>query len=188
MLLIIDHYDSFIDMIADYAQQLGVAYTLVKTDHFGSDLITRVRPTRVIFGPGPGHPSSPELRATKELLAQIISQQIPVLGICLGHQLIAEYFGAKVVTAAWIAHGRVSRIEHNGDELFGQIPAHFNVTRYHSLIVADLQATPLEVTAWSKDQEIMALRHPDLAVFGVQFHPESIMTEFGLQLLANFLN
>lgn len=190
MLLIIDHYDSFVDMIADYCAQLGFKSSIVKTDQIYPELITELAPTHIILGPGPGHPKDQQLIPVWELLSSAVKAKIPVLGICLGHQLIAEFFQAKVLKAQQIAHGIVSLITHNSDQLFAQIPVKFQATRYHSLQVTSesILGTPLCVTALSEQQEIMAIRHHKLAIFGIQFHPESVQSEYGLEILANFLN
>jgi anthranilate synthase component 2 len=190
MLLLIDHYDSFIDMIADYCQQLGAQYLLVKTDQITPEIIYHNYITHIIIGPGPGHPDDLELTETKQLVASALSLNLPILGICLGHQLLASYFGANIQTAKTIAHGKVSVCTHNGGVIFKDIPQQFKITRYHSLAInpATIDPQTLLVTAISEDQEIMAVEHNSYPVYGVQFHPESIMTEHGLQLLKNFLN
>lgn len=199
MLLLIDHYDSFSAMIADYCRQLKPDCRrqnyrrqncyVVKTDQLYTGMLTHLMPSHIIIGPGPGHPNDPQLAAVRIILSQAIALAIPILGICLGHQIIAEYFGARVVPAQWIAHGLVSEINHQGDLLFKGVPQHFMATRYHSLLIepASLAGTPLHAIAHSHQDEIMAIRHHTLAIFGLQFHPESVMTTQGLTMLANFI-
>ena len=189
MLLIIDHFDSFSAMIADYCQQLGSTYHMITTAAVTYCTLATFKPDQIIIGPGPGHPSSCELAATKNLMAQAIEQGIPLLGICLGHQLLGEIYGAQVVSASQICHGRINEISHTGSRLFKGLPNCYRVTRYHSLLIEpiSLQASELQITATTRQQEIMAIEHPQLNAFGIQFHPESISSEYGLELLANFL-
>lgn len=189
MLLIIDHYDSFSAMIADYCQALCAKLVMLKTDQVTDNILTEFKPTHILIGPGPGHPSAFELIATKNLIQAAVESGIPVLGICLGHQLIAEIYGAQVITAAQICHGVVDQIENTGVNLFDNLPAKFMVTRYHSLIVEpnSLFDSELLISAATKDGEVMALYHPTQKLFGVQFHPESVSSEYGYVLLANFL-
>lgn len=189
MLLIIDHHDSFSTMIADYCQQLGVAQQMITTDQVTPQTLTDYQPRWIIIGPGPGHPSDETLVATKQLIGAAIARQIPLLGICLGHQLIGEIYGARVVTATQICHGITSEITHTDSPLFNGLPPTFQVTRYHSLLIEprSLLTSELMITATTTEQEVMAIAHPQLAVYGIQFHPESVTTEYGLELLANFL-
>lgn len=192
MLLIIDHYDSFIDMIVDYCKQLGVEYIVVKTDQINDNIFITHEITHIIIGPGPGHPNDSDLDATRQILHHAIHHQIAVLGICLGHQIIASYFGANIDYSETIAHGRVSPCTNNGGGIFANLPKQFNVTRYHSLTVnvgSINSNNELCITATADDDgEIMAIQHSTHNIHGVQFHPESIMTDFGLEMLANFLN
>lgn len=189
MLLIIDHYDSFSAMIADYCQSLCSKLVVLKTDQVNDNTLAKFKPTHILIGPGPGHPSAMELLATKYLIQAAVTRGIPVLGICLGHQLIAEIYGAQVVNATQVCHGVVDEIENIGINLFVDLPAKFKVTRYHSLLVDSnsLLGCELEVSAITKQGEVMALYHPVKKLFGVQFHPESVSSEYGHDLLANFL-
>ena len=187
--LLVDHHDSFIDMIADYLKQLGAEIVLLKTDQLSLDTISQTLPNKIIIGPGPGHPLDPALDPVRKIIIQAIKHNIPVLGICLGHQIIAEYFGASVIQTENIAHGMCSKLLHDGTVLFNGLPKEFIVTRYHSLIVdtQDFNHAQLKITATTDIGEIMALQHLSFPVFGVQFHPESAMTEHGLEMLKNFL-
>ncbi len=189
MLLIIDHYDSFSAMIADYCRAIMPEYCMLKTDQINSATLAKINPSHIIIGPGPGHPEDQELTTTKELIRQAIELKTPLFGICLGHQLIAEVFGAKIVTAEQICHGIISKITHNNSGILNNLPASFEVTRYHSLLIENRSMIDKEIkiSAETSDGEIMAIHHQKLAIFGVQFHPESISTQNGKQLLANFL-
>jgi anthranilate synthase component 2 len=189
MLLIIDHYDSFSAMIADYCHQLGANYQMLTTDQISEETLTELKPEHIIIGPGPGHPNARELDATKKLMRTAIYQQIPLLGICLGHQLIGEIYGARVITATQISHGIICEIQQTGSRLFNGLPERYWVTRYHSLLIeaASLRTTELQITATTAEHEVMAIEHPNLPVFGIQFHPESVSSEYGLELMANFL-
>ena len=190
MLLIIDHYDSFSEMIADYCRSIVPEYCMLKTDQINSTTLAKIKPSQIIIGPGPGHPSDTELIATKKLIRQAIKQNIPTLGICLGHQLIAEIYGARIVTAKQICHGIISTITHNQNSaIFDKLPLSFEVTRYHSLLIENTSIIDQEilVSAETDNGEIMAIHHPKLPIYGIQFHPESITTQYGRKLLINFL-
>lgn len=188
--LLIDHYDSFADMIADYLRQLACDVIILKSDQITAAVFEELNPDKIIIGPGPGHPSDNDLISVRNLLPLAVAENIPILGICLGHQIIAEYYGARVVRAQKIAHGVCSDLFHNQDPLFVHIPDCFSATRYHSLIVdsRSINETPLRVLAKTEAAEIMALRHETLPLYGIQFHPESIMTYYGMQILTNFIN
>jgi anthranilate synthase/aminodeoxychorismate synthase-like glutamine amidotransferase len=192
MLLIIDHYDSFIDMIVDYCKQLDAEYVVVKTDQINDNIFTTYEITHIIIGPGPGHPNDSTLDATRQILHYAIQHQIAVLGICLGHQIIASYFGANIEYSTTIAHGKISLCTNHGSGIFATLPTQFNVTRYHSLTVNANSLNlnnEIYITATANDDgKIMAIQHNIHNIYGVQFHPESIMTDFGLEMLVNFLN
>jgi len=187
----IDNYDSFTFNLVHYFQALGQTVNVVRNDEITLSGIEHLNPEYLVISPGPGDPDSAGISLS---VIEHFSGKIPLLGVCLGHQCIAQHFGANVLKAKKLMHGKTSIITHNGSELFKQLPSSLQVTRYHSLIV-DEQSLPndLIVTAWSLDEqgnkeEIMALQHKELAICSVQFHPESILTEQGQTLLNNFLN
>jgi anthranilate synthase/aminodeoxychorismate synthase-like glutamine amidotransferase len=156
-----------------------------RNDDLSVDEIRRLRPSQIVISPGPGNPS--EAGISKDVIREL-GPEIPVLGVCLGHQCIAEVYGGRVVRAERLMHGKVSPIYHNGDDLFAGLPSPFEATRYHSLIVDQPLPEVLRFTAFTREGEPMGLRHRDYPIFGVQFHPESILTQHGKQLLHNFLN
>ncbi len=186
MVLMIDNYDSFTYNLVQYLGELGAEVRVVRNDAISVEEIERMRPARIVISPGPCSPNEAGVS-----LATItrLGGRIPLLGVCLGHQAIGQAYGGRVVHARTLMHGKVSSIEHTGAGVFRGLPSPFSATRYHSLAV-DRQSLPacLEVTAWTDDGEIMGLRHRDLPVEGVQFHPESILTEHGHALLENFLH
>ena len=186
MVLMIDNYDSFTYNLVQYLGELGVAVTVVRNDEVSVDEVARLRPEKIVISPGPCSPNEAGISlATIERLGG----KIPLLGVCLGHQAIGQAFGGKVVHARTLMHGKTSPIHHVGAGVFRGLPSPFIATRYHSLAVErDSLPDCLEVTAWTEDGEIMGLRHRTLAVEGVQFHPESILTEHGHALLRNFLD
>lgn len=185
MLLVIDNYDSFVYNLVQYCGMLGSDPVVYRNNRITVDEAMRLKPSRVIISPGPCTPR--EAGVSKELIAAFAGR-VPILGVCLGHQCIGEAFGGEVVRADRLMHGKTSMIYHDGDAIFKGIPSPFEATRYHSLIVrkASLPAC-LEVIAETKEGEIMALRHKKYPVWGVQFHPESILTREGSTLLKNFL-
>ena len=190
MLLMIDNYDSFTWNLVQYLQVLGAEVQVVRNDALSVDEIEALAPAQIVISPGPCTPN--EAGVTLELI-QRMGQRTPILGVCLGHQGIGQAYGGDVVRARQIMHGKTSRIRHQGQGVFSDLPDAFDATRYHSLVV-DRGTLPqaLEVTAWSEHEdgsvdEIMGLRHKQFPVQGVQFHPESILTEHGHALLKNFM-
>jgi anthranilate synthase component 2 len=186
MLLMIDNYDSFTYNLVQYFGELGEDVHTYRNDEITLDEIGEMKPDHICLSPGPSNPQNAGI--TLDVLRQFAGQ-IPILGVCLGHQAIGEAFGGRVVRAQTIMHGKVSRIETDCKGVFANLPKHFDVTRYHSLAI-ERESLPdcLEVSAWTEDGEIMGVRHKTLAVEGVQFHPESILSEHGHALLENFLN
>ena len=185
MLLIIDNYDSFVHNLARYCQRLGQETLVVRNDAIDVSRVRRVRPAALVISPGPCGPA--QAGASLELVREL-GGELPMLGVCLGHQVIAEALGAKIVRAPRPVHGESSAIEHDSAGLFAGLPSPLLVGRYHSLVV-DHATLPRELqpTAWSADPLLMAFEHEELPLFGVQFHPESILTDCGYELLANFL-
>jgi para-aminobenzoate synthetase component II len=180
MILIIDNYDSFVHNIARYFRELGAHVKVVRND----DVPEHIHAQGIVISPGPCTPD--EAGASLEVI-QKFSGHTPLLGICLGHQAIGQVFGGKVVRAKSPMHGDFSTITHDNSRIFEGLPQGFNVGRYHSLIVEDIEASDLIITAQSDDGEIMGLQHKSHPTFGVQFHPESILTEHGYDMLDNFL-
>lgn len=185
MLLIIDNYDSFVFNLARYFQRLGWSTQVVRNDAIDAAEVRRRRPAAVVLSPGP---CGPEQAGGSLAIVRQLHREVPMLGVCLGHQTIAAAFGARIVRAPQPMHGRPAPITHTGTGLFAGIPSPLTVGRYHSLAVAtDALPACLETTATDAHGVVMALRHRSWPVFGVQFHPESVLTECGYQLLANFL-
>ncbi len=184
MIILIDNFDSFTYNIVQAYQQLGEEVKVFRNQAISLEEIKMLNPKLLVIGPGPGNPKTAGISTTAVSLAEA---GIPLFGICLGHQAIGDYFGAAVVRAGKAIHGKVYPIFHNGQGLFSGLPQPLKATRYHSLIVTSLPE-PLEITAWSETEEIMAIRHKTLPIQGVQFHPESAASEHGLQLLQNSLN
>lgn len=185
MLLFIDNFDSFTYNLVQYFQVLGVETCVVRNTLTVAECLER-SPRYIVIGPGPGTPAQAGI--SKELI-QACAGQIPILGVCLGHQAIAEVFGGEVVRAQVPMHGKVSPILHTSQGIFQGVPSPFSVTRYHSLIVKkDSFPSCLEVTAQTSEGEIMGLRHRTASIESVQFHPESILTEHGFSILRNFLD
>jgi para-aminobenzoate synthetase component 2 len=183
MILVIDNYDSFVHNLARYAGILGHARHVVRHDAVQIPEIRTLNPEGILLSPGPMTPR--ESGVCLEVL-RVLSPTIPTLGVCLGHQCIAEVYGGRVGPACTPTHGRASAIHHSGDGLFEGLPNPFPAGRYHSLSVSVPQDAPLRVTATSEDEEVMALKHVRYPIYGVQFHPESLLTPCGLDLLKNF--
>ena len=185
MLLMIDNYDSFTFNLVQYFGELGAEVRVFRNDELSVATIESLAPSHVVISPGPCTPN--EAGISIEAIARLAGR-VPILGVCLGHQAIGQAFGGKVVRAKQVMHGKVSHVSHDGRGVFSNIENHFVATRYHSLVVerASLPAC-LEVSAESEDGEIMGLRHRDMAVEGVQFHPEALLTEHGHRLLQNFI-
>ncbi|MEK7849955.1 MAG: aminodeoxychorismate/anthranilate synthase component II [Candidatus Omnitrophota bacterium] len=185
MILMIDNYDSFTYNLVQYLGELGEALKVYRNDKITVAGIKKLKAKAIVISPGPGRPEDAgiSIDVIKEL-----GDKVPILGVCLGHQAIGYAFGGKIIRAKKLMHGKTSVIYHNNQAMFKGLPNPFEATRYHSLIV-DAKAFPkeLEVLAWTKDKEIMGLKHKKLPIYGVQFHPESIMTKYGKQLLKNFL-
>ncbi len=186
MLLVIDNYDSFTYNLVQYLGEMGVDLQVHRNDRISLDEIRALKPERILISPGP---CSPRESGLSNEIIRTFSPQIPTLGVCLGHQCIGHVFGAKVVVNYRMMHGKTSPIKHDGKELFEGIPNPFAATRYHSLVIQrDSLPECLEITAETAEGEIMGVRHKQYPIWGLQFHPESILTENGRQILQNFLS
>lgn len=185
MLLVIDNYDSFTYNLVQYLGELGAEMAVVRNDAVTVEEALAMRPSRIVISPGPRTPDDAGITLG---LIEAASRRVPILGVCLGHQAIGQVFGARVVLAEHLMHGKTSPVYHNGSGLHSGLPNPFTATRYHSLTLhPDSIPSALAVTAWTEDGEVMGVRHRELSVFGVQYHPESIMTEGGKLILKNFL-
>ncbi len=181
----IDNYDSFTYNLVQYFGELGEEVMVFRNDEITPDEITKLKPSFIVISPGP---CTPKEAGVSIPLIKRYCNQVPILGVCLGHQSIGQAFGGKIIHAKQLMHGKTALISHNGTGVFRGLPNPFTATRYHSLVI-EHESLPdcLEITAWTEDGEIMGVRHKTLAVQGVQFHPESILTEHGHKLLGNFL-
>lgn len=185
MLLMIDNYDSFTYNLVQYFAELGEEVRTFRNDEITLEDVAKLNPAQIVVSPGPCTPNEAGISVP---LIQQFAGKIPLLGVCLGHQSIGQAFGGKIVRAQQVMHGKTSLVHHNNTSVFRGIPNPYTVIRYHSLAIERASLPDcLEVTAWTDDGEIMGVRHKTLAVEGVQFHPESILTEHGYDLLKNFL-
>ena len=191
MLLMIDNYDSFTYNLVQYFGELGVDIRVFRNDEITLGEISAMKPDQIVLSPGPCTPAEAGISVAG---ITEFAGKIPILGVCLGHQSIGEAFGGKIIRAKRVMHGKISPIHHKGKGVFKDLPSPFNATRYHSLVIEQGSLPDcLEVTAWTENpdgsiEEIMGVRHKTLAVEGVQFHPESILSEHGQQMLKNFLD
>jgi len=185
VILVIDNYDSFTYNLVQYLGELGAELEVYRNDKITIDSIKRMAPAKILISPGPGEPKDAGI---SEDVIRTFGSRTPILGVCLGHQAIGEVFGGRIVRARNLMHGKTSKIYHDGKGLFKGIKNPFDATRYHSLIV-ERESVPkvLQITARTKDEEIMGLVHREYPIYGVQFHPESILTAEGKKLLGNFL-
>ena len=185
MLLMLDNYDSFTWNLVQYLGELGAAVEVVRNDAITLDEVEALHPDHIVISPGPCTPSEAGVSVP---LIRRFAGKIPILGVCLGHQAIGQAFGARVIRAQRVMHGKLSSIVHDQRGIFTDVPSPFNATRYHSLAIERASMPPvLDVTATAEDGEIMAVRHRELRVEGVQFHPEAILSEHGKKLLQNVL-
>lgn len=185
MLLFIDNYDSFTYNIVQYLGQLGETITVKNNDEITLKDIEFLAPNKIVIGPGP---CTPKEAGISVATIQHFGGKIPILGICLGHQAIGFAYGGNIVRAKKVMHGKISPVYHHNNSLFTGLPNPVNCTRYHSLVIEkDTLPDSLEITAWTDDNEIMGIRHRSLRIEGVQFHPEGLLTEYGHQMLQNFL-
>ena len=185
MILVIDNYDSFTYNLVQYIGELGAEVAVYRNDELTVEQALALKPEKVVISPGPGTPADAGISIA---LIDAVKGKIPLLGVCLGHQAIGEALGGKVVRAGQIMHGKTSEVYHDGQGMFRDIPNPFTATRYHSLIVErETLPAALEIRAWTEDGVIMAFDSKALGLYGVQFHPESIMTDVGHDLIRNFL-
>ena len=184
MLVMIDNYDSFTYNLVQYLGELGTDIRVFRNDQVTVDEIEALAPDHIVISPGPGEPKDSGI--SNEVIRAFGTKK-PILGVCLGHQCIAHVYGGKVTRAPRLMHGKTSNVYHNGHGIYSGVPSPFKATRYHSLIVEEPLPDVLEVAAFTRDGEIMGLRHKEHPITGVQFHPESILTKHGKRILANFL-
>jgi anthranilate synthase component II len=186
MLLMLDNYDSFTWNLVQYLGELGAAVKVVRNDAISLDEIASLRPDHIVISPGPCTPSEAGISVP---LIRRFAGRIPILGVCLGHQAIGQAFGGRIIRAQRVMHGKMSSIVHDARGVFAGVPSPFNATRYHSLAIERASLPDvLDVTATADDGEIMAIRHREMPLEGVQFHPDAILTEHGMKVLGNFLN
>ena len=186
MLLMIDNYDSFTYNLVQYFGELGEEIAVFRNDKITLEKVKKIAPKKIVISPGPGRPESAGI---SNAIIQFFQGTIPLLGVCLGHQCIGEVFGGRIIRAQQLMHGKTSLIHHDHKRLFSGLTDPFIATRYHSLVVERASLPPcLEITAWTDDKEIMGLRHRKHLIEGIQFHPESILTTAGKELLKNFLD
>lgn len=185
MVLVIDNYDSFTYNLVQYLGELGADVGVYRNDEITLDEIAALRPTHIVISPGPGTPDDGGI--SNEVIRRF-GPTTPVLGVCLGHQCMGQVYGGVVARAPRLMHGKTSSVYHNGHGLFNGVPSPFTATRYHSLIVEEALPETLAVTAFTRDGEVMGLQHREYPVVGVQFHPESILTDHGKRILQNFLS
>jgi len=185
MLALIDNYDSFTYNLAQYLGELGAQLQVFRNDQLDVEDLMELNPSRLVISPGPGEPIR-DGGVSAEAIRHFTGR-IPILGVCLGHQCLGAIYGGKVDRAGRLMHGKTSQVTHTGQDIFKGIPSPFEAMRYHSLVVYDPVPAELEVTARTPEGEIMGLKHRDHPTFGVQFHPESILTQHGKQILKNFL-
>lgn len=185
MILMIDNYDSFTYNLVQYFGELGAEIVVHRNDQITLETVKTLQPNHIVISPGPGNPDDGGI--SNEVLRRL-GQTIPILGVCLGHQCIGQVYGGKVVRAPRLMHGKTSSVYHQGTGIFSGVPSPFKATRYHSLIVEEPLPDCLQVTAFTRDGEVMGLKHKEYPVVGVQFHPESILTEHGKRILQNFLD
>ena len=185
MILLIDNYDSFVYNLAQFLGELGAEIQVRRNDKTSIEEIEQLGPTTIVISPGPGTPKDSGI--SPEVLLHF-KEKIPIMGVCLGHQTIGEVFGGKVIRADKILHGKTSKIHHDGKTIFENIENPFIATRYHSLIV-EMESLPdcFELSAWTEDKTVMGIRHKEYNIEGVQFHPESVLTEVGMGILKNFI-
>ena len=185
MILMIDNYDSFTYNLVQYFGELKARLKVFRNDALSLADIKRLKPERIVISPGPGRPEAAGISVD---IIKAFAGKIPILGVCLGHQAIGYVYGGKIIGAKKLMHGKTSKIYHDGKDLFRNIEVPFEATRYHSLVI-DRTTLPecLELTAWTKEKEIMGVRHKEFPLWGVQFHPESILTKAGMSILKNFL-
>jgi anthranilate synthase/aminodeoxychorismate synthase-like glutamine amidotransferase len=185
MIVVIDNYDSFTYNLVQYFGELGVEIEVFRNDKVTVDHIEATQPSQIVISPGPGTPLDAGI---SNRLIEKMGSTTPILGVCLGHQCIGHVFGGEIVRAPRLMHGKTSQIHHQGDGLFEKLPSPFEATRYHSLIINRPVPKCLEVTARADADEIMGVRHREYPIYGVQFHPESFLTQHGMQILRNFLS
>ncbi|MEN9521820.1 MAG: hypothetical protein RL065_197 [Bacteroidota bacterium] len=185
MILFLDNYDSFTYILVDYFKQLKLNIVVKRNDEISIEEIKLLHPQAIVLGPGPNAPKD------SGIMMEVIKQyylQLPILGICLGHQAIGEFFNCTLIKANEPRHGKTSLLIHHQHNVFGNLPDAFNVMRYHSLILENINVNELEIIASTKANEVMAIAHKKLPIIGFQFHPESILTEYGIELLTNWKN
>jgi len=186
VILVIDNYDSFTYNLVQYLGELGADLKVFRNDKISISEIRDLKPEKILISPGPGYPKDAGISIP---VVKEFAGKVPILGVCLGHQAVGEAFGGKIVQAKRLLHGKISMIHHDGKTIFKGLPDPFEATRYHSLIIERASLPEcLEISAWTKEDEIMGVRHKEYKVEGIQFHPESILTLEGKKLLKNFLS